>query len=255
MTEYSKIADDLERLCCAETEGKFFDYVTESIGDIIKGLRSIAQQPSQSPSLMDQLTEWFDELDFDRSHEATRNAEFTEMQRIVRGHAAAQAERAPWWLERTLVDQRVGALELAHNQSTDHKTRDALRAAIHALAAPQPVDPAYASPLQDAYDLATARIKDMEARLEIPGCDDGSKALPVRPETSVPGSPPGGSGAENPTTPFPAMAALLTTLNVMKSAHSRGSGRLMSIWGTDIKAVEAAVEALSIPGGQVTWPN
>lgn len=35
----SKIADDLERLCCAETEGKFFDYVTESIGTIIAALR------------------------------------------------------------------------------------------------------------------------------------------------------------------------------------------------------------------------
>lgn len=34
-----KIADDLERLCCAETEGKFFDYVTESIGEIIAALR------------------------------------------------------------------------------------------------------------------------------------------------------------------------------------------------------------------------
>jgi hypothetical protein len=32
-------------------------------------------------------------------------------------------------------------------------------------------------------------------------CDDGSKALPVRPEPGVLGSPPGGSGADNPTTP------------------------------------------------------
>lgn len=31
-------------------------------------------------------------------------------------------------------------------------------------------------------------------------CDEGSKALPVWPETSVPASPPGGSGADNPTT-------------------------------------------------------
>lgn len=61
-------------------------------------------------------------------------------------------------------------------------------------------------------------------------------------------------GEPQPTTaaytakePFPAMAALLTTLNVMKSAHNRGSDRLMSIWESDVKAVEAAVEALSIP--------
>jgi len=35
----SKIASDLERLCCAETEGKFFDYVTENIQEIIAELR------------------------------------------------------------------------------------------------------------------------------------------------------------------------------------------------------------------------
>jgi hypothetical protein len=45
----------------------------------------------------------------------------------------------------------------------------------------------------------------------------------------------------------PFMAALLTTLNVMKSAHNRGSDRLMSIWEEDVRAVEAAVEALALP--------
>lgn len=35
----SKLADDLERLCCAETEGKFFDCVTDSITEIIAALR------------------------------------------------------------------------------------------------------------------------------------------------------------------------------------------------------------------------
>lgn len=39
MTKASEIADELERLCCAETEGKFFDYVTESIGTICRLLR------------------------------------------------------------------------------------------------------------------------------------------------------------------------------------------------------------------------
>jgi hypothetical protein len=43
MTDYARLADDLERLCCAETEGKFFDYVTDSIGQIIAGLRDHAR--------------------------------------------------------------------------------------------------------------------------------------------------------------------------------------------------------------------
>lgn len=36
----SKLADDLERLCCAETEGKFFDCVTDNIQTIVAALRS-----------------------------------------------------------------------------------------------------------------------------------------------------------------------------------------------------------------------
>lgn len=48
MTDYSKIADDLERLCCAETEGKFFDYVADSITDIIAGLRRHAPRSSDA---------------------------------------------------------------------------------------------------------------------------------------------------------------------------------------------------------------
>jgi hypothetical protein len=56
VTDYSKIADDLERLCCAETEGKFFDYVTDSIGDIIKGLRGNAQAV---PEPAKKALEWY----------------------------------------------------------------------------------------------------------------------------------------------------------------------------------------------------
>lgn len=33
------LADDLEQLCCAETEGKFFDLVTDNIQTIIAALR------------------------------------------------------------------------------------------------------------------------------------------------------------------------------------------------------------------------
>jgi hypothetical protein len=34
-----KLADQLNRLCCAETEGKFFDCVAENIDKIISALR------------------------------------------------------------------------------------------------------------------------------------------------------------------------------------------------------------------------
>lgn len=39
MGQATEIADELQRLCCAETEGKFFDYVTESVGTICELLR------------------------------------------------------------------------------------------------------------------------------------------------------------------------------------------------------------------------
>lgn len=39
-----KLADELEKLCCAETEGKFFDLVSESMPTILAGLRRAAQQ-------------------------------------------------------------------------------------------------------------------------------------------------------------------------------------------------------------------
>lgn len=38
MTE--QLANQLKRLCCAETEGKFFDCVTDNIGEIISALQS-----------------------------------------------------------------------------------------------------------------------------------------------------------------------------------------------------------------------
>lgn len=34
------LADELQRLCCAETEGKFFDCVTENIDNILAALRA-----------------------------------------------------------------------------------------------------------------------------------------------------------------------------------------------------------------------
>lgn len=43
----SKLADELERLCCAETEGKFFDCVTDNITEIISALRLAAAQPNR----------------------------------------------------------------------------------------------------------------------------------------------------------------------------------------------------------------
>lgn len=48
MDDYSRLADYLERLCCAETEGKFFDMVTESIEEILRGLRLAAQAKDAS---------------------------------------------------------------------------------------------------------------------------------------------------------------------------------------------------------------
>lgn len=34
-----RIADELQRLCCAETEGEFFDFVTEAVSTICHLLR------------------------------------------------------------------------------------------------------------------------------------------------------------------------------------------------------------------------
>jgi uncharacterized protein (DUF2336 family) len=42
-TAAARIADDLERLCCAETEKKFFDYVAEQCGSITALLRAYAR--------------------------------------------------------------------------------------------------------------------------------------------------------------------------------------------------------------------
>jgi hypothetical protein len=39
MGRATEIADELERLCCAETEGAFFDYVTEAVRTIQRHLR------------------------------------------------------------------------------------------------------------------------------------------------------------------------------------------------------------------------
>lgn len=45
-------------------------------------------------TLMAELTEWFDELDFDRSNISTRLAEFGELQRIVTSHASPSVPSA-----------------------------------------------------------------------------------------------------------------------------------------------------------------
>lgn len=39
----TRLADDLERLCCAETEKQFFDYITERVGSITALLRAYAR--------------------------------------------------------------------------------------------------------------------------------------------------------------------------------------------------------------------
>jgi hypothetical protein len=44
MTEL--LADKLQRLCCAETEGKFFDCVTDNIDEILRALR-LAAKPAE----------------------------------------------------------------------------------------------------------------------------------------------------------------------------------------------------------------
>ncbi len=46
-----ELADELQRLCCAETEGKFFDCVTDNISKIISALRQAAA-PEGQPSLL-----------------------------------------------------------------------------------------------------------------------------------------------------------------------------------------------------------
>lgn len=45
MGKAHEIADELERLCCAESEGQFFDYVTESVGTICRLLRENDPRP------------------------------------------------------------------------------------------------------------------------------------------------------------------------------------------------------------------
>ena len=47
MTE--TLADQLKRLCCAETEGKFFDCVTDNIDEIITALRTAPQAVAAAP--------------------------------------------------------------------------------------------------------------------------------------------------------------------------------------------------------------
>jgi hypothetical protein len=51
MDDYSRLANDLERLCCAETESKFFDMVTDSIEEILRGLRIAAEHTSTQPAI------------------------------------------------------------------------------------------------------------------------------------------------------------------------------------------------------------
>jgi hypothetical protein len=57
---YGKLADDLANLCCAETEGKFFDLVTDNIDNIIEALRiaaSVSQNNAEKiPSVYNVIT-------------------------------------------------------------------------------------------------------------------------------------------------------------------------------------------------------
>lgn len=47
MTKTENLADELEKLCCAETEGKFFDCVTDNIQTILSALRIAAPPASE----------------------------------------------------------------------------------------------------------------------------------------------------------------------------------------------------------------
>jgi len=86
-------------------------------------------------------------------------------------------------------------------------------------------------------------------------CDDGSKAFPVSPETSVPGSPPGGSGAEIPTTSSaqsPSKPGRITEDQIMQVIRKVTSGELREIltckrWkdGIDIDRPTFAAERLA----------
>ncbi len=60
MTTAHQIADDLSRLGYAETEGKFFDYVTESLGSILAALRAVPDwQPIETaPKDGDDILVW-----------------------------------------------------------------------------------------------------------------------------------------------------------------------------------------------------
>lgn len=46
-SEILALADELEKLCCAETEGKFFDCVTDNIQTILSALRIAAPPVSE----------------------------------------------------------------------------------------------------------------------------------------------------------------------------------------------------------------
>ena len=58
-------------------------YLAEQIIALREGSRRMAAASPLRQRLVEQLTEWFDCLDFDRSHEATRQAEYSELMRIV----------------------------------------------------------------------------------------------------------------------------------------------------------------------------
>lgn len=56
------LADQLQRLCCAETEGKFFDLVTDSIDEILAALRAKDMRPPAQPvglsqAMLDEIAE------------------------------------------------------------------------------------------------------------------------------------------------------------------------------------------------------
>lgn len=57
LSSNAKLADELERLCCAETEGKFFDCVTDNIQAILTALRA-EQAEAVMPLIGNLLDAW-----------------------------------------------------------------------------------------------------------------------------------------------------------------------------------------------------
>lgn len=123
-----RLANDLERLCCAETEGKFFDYVTDSVGEIVATLRSVAAIQDGANAIIKALKDEF------AAREAQLKAEIISANIGYHSEAAAAAE-----YEARLATA-TKALEEGYNYILDfgdalhaaHTIRS-LREALHSL--------------------------------------------------------------------------------------------------------------------------